>query len=205
MSLRVDLIYDSERRSGSPVTLKSLLRLLSVGVPLVLLGIVGIAFLNMVRLRAEADILEKQWEGIRPQKEQAEAIRNELLTNTRVVDELEQWRNARIGWYGQLVGLMQHTPRTIQLQRLQLLYNMELLDNKTPIRKFTMRLGGRAVGGSAERSVELLRVRLEQAPPFGALSESVTVPQFEADKARGAEKTDRVFTILLVYNGAPFE
>jgi len=205
MNLRVDLILESEQRSGSLLNKKFLLRAVAIVVPLAVLLLIFKEAGRALRLNGELTALTQQWKVIEPKQQQALRFMETYRWNLEIQKELEGWRKSRLDWHTQLVGLMRETPRNIQLQSLRVDQALQMVDNKTPARKFTLALKGKAVGVDAETAVKLLERRLREAPPFAGITTNVQVTQFGADPSKDAKKEDRIFEISCAYRDLKFE
>jgi len=207
MSLRVDLILESEQRSGSLLSPKSLVRIASVVGPTILVLLVGVFVMQMWQLSSRVTLLEGQWESLGGQKKTAERLREQLLTNRKVLDEIGGWRESHIDWHEQLSGLIEVVPPEIELRKLRIGQKLDVLEKNMPARMFSMTLNGRAVGASAESAVETLKVRLQSSAAFATnvAEDGVSVPSYGADVSVGAGKHDRVFTIVSQYEPRKFD
>jgi hypothetical protein len=205
VNLRVDLIESYERRSASALSLRSVLRIGTFALPALLLLGVAVFVFNMIRVKNELNILESQWDALRPRKEQAQALRDTLLANEAILKEMQDWQRARLPVEAQLVGLMEHTPAGIQYRQLRVTHRLQLLNEQAPARFYGLTINGRAEGKLAEQSVQLLRLRLEDAAAFTGRVETVAVTEFGADLGENAQKTDRTFTIQAAYTPIVFE
>jgi hypothetical protein len=207
MSLRVDLILDSEQRSGSLLSPKSLVRIASIVGPAILLVLVAAFVMQMFQLNSKVALLEGQWEDVGGQQQTAENLRGQLLENREMLDEIGGWRESHIDWHEQLSGLIRVVPPEIELRKLRIGQQLDVLEKNMPARTFSMTLNGRAVGAGAEGAVEALKLSLQTAPAFATnvAEDGVSVPSYGADVSAGAGKHDRVFTIVSKYTPRKFD
>ena len=205
MNLRVDLILESEQRSGSPVSAKALLRIVCVLLPALLILAVAGAFRNMKQVTDELASLETQWEEVKPKQIEILSLNQEFQANRRAREELAAWQASRIDWHKQMVALMRVVPRDIQLRRLRANHALHLVEEKTPARVFSMSIEGRAFGEQAEQDVQALRRRLQDRPPLADLIDAVEVTKFAQDPSRDAQKNDRTFKIDCQFTPREFE
>lgn len=207
MNLRVDLILESEQRSASVVNLKSILRIASICVPVILVVFILSAVVKMMALKSEFNMLEGQMENAVAKQEAAAKLREELATNLNVLNELEGWRNSHIDWHKQLLGLQKEVPKEIQLSALKLSQTLDLIESGVAARVFTMVLEGNAVGEDAEYNVYRLKRRLENTQLFSSIIEEdgVKVAKYASNPEKGAHKTDRIFRIECLYQDRKFE
>jgi hypothetical protein len=200
MSMRVDLILQSEQRSASVFTPKMLIRILSFVLPALLLLAVASLVMKVMGLSAEHERLDRDWLKAGPKQEQAIKLTGQLNANRRILDELEGWRKAQMVWHNQLAALPKITPAAVQLTDLNVDQVLEAAEKEKALgRSFTMQLQGRAVGKSADMMVDELENSLKTMSEFAPLIESVEVVSFMADTARGASEDDRLFEIRCKY------
>ncbi|MCE9614996.1 MAG: hypothetical protein K8T26_12010 [Lentisphaerae bacterium] len=204
MNLRVDLILDTEKRSGSLVTSKGALRILSVVVPVILLGILAGQFLIVSQLNQELTGIKLTYDSALPQQEKAKALIAEFQTHRDLQAEFTGWSHSRMAWSEQLQGVMTVVPTNIHLQELTSAQTLQLTNDK-PARLFTLTMRGTAVSSEAEQSVKSLESRLITAPAFTSLTASVTVPVYGANTEPGANRDERVFQIVCQYAQRVFQ
>jgi Tfp pilus assembly protein PilN len=205
MNLRLDLILESERRSGSPVSLKSVGRIAAVVIPVVVVLLLSSAMVTLMRLKAELDELEAAWRDLGPRKEKAAALSTEFQKNRQTIQELNGWKSSHMDCHVRLANLMAAVPPTIQLTNLKLDQSLQSLDNSSVARVFSLALEGRAVGEGSEKNVEAFKQTLAERPVFTNVIGEVKVGQFGADLSKGAEKFDRVFRIECKFRPRKFE
>ena len=205
MNLQVNLILKSEQRSGSPVSLKSVIRVASIAVPVGLLVMLSSAFANVVLLGNELRVLESQWTDARPRMEETARLNKELTVNRKIMKQLQGWKRSHIDWHEQMSMLGDEVPATIQLESLTVSQMLQFLDNKVPARVFVIMLKGKAIGHDAEQAVHLLQRGIEETPAFADLIETIRVIKYGADNAEDAREYDRVFQIECAYRPRRFE
>lgn len=207
MNLRVDLILESEQRSGSIVNLKSTMRIASIVGPIILLFISGSVFTNARRLNTELNMLEGQMEIAGPKQEAAAELKEDLATNLGILNELEGWQKSHMDWNEQLLGLQREVPATIQLDILRISQALQLIDNRIPARVFTLMLKGKAIGEDAEHDVDHLQRRMVKAPIFSSVMEEVEIPPggFRAVIEKDGSKRDRIFQLNCTYQARKFK
>jgi hypothetical protein len=205
MSLRVDLILPSERRSASVINARSLTRLSAVVVPLVLLLLGGQIFMGMMKKQAELSGLEERWFRDEPRQNRAIELTKTVNRNREIQEELAGWRRSRMNWSDQLAELPKWTPKTIQLQSLTISHVLQLIDDRDRARAFTLRIHGKATGPNADQDFDALQHSLETAALFAESIETVDVVDFDADRSMDAVESDRVFRIRCDYNPVRFD
>jgi len=205
MNLRVDLILESEQRSGSWLNPKSLLRMCSILVPVLVVAFLAMNFLAVDKLRRDLEDLQMDWDVTQPQWEKAKTLIDEFQSHREIAKEIQGWRLSRINWTGQLLGLMENVPANIKLDTLSVGHSLRLVDDKKPARAYTLATRGRAVGEDAQESVKALEKALRGAPAFTSVTAEVTVPLFAADTSPDADPEDRVFEIRCAYKEQLFD
>lgn len=206
MNLHVDLILDTEQRSSSVFSVKSLIRFASIVGPIVVVLLVASAVFGFLRLKRQVDDLEVRWKASEPRKLSALRYRQQLAANKKIMKELEGWQAAQLPWHSQLIAVQREIPKTVQLHRMLINQTLQLINNRTPTRSFVMAIDGRALGDTAENDIQSLKSRLEHGRPFvGVVKEGgVEVPVYGADPTPGADKADRIFKIHCIYENKPF-
>lgn len=191
MSLHVNLILDSERRSGSDVSMKFALRagliflgaLLALGISVLVLGARG--------ARRERIAVEGRQKDLEPVYEAVVQIRADLTKLQSLVNLLEGWRTNRLTHSGYLCALQLCVPADIQLTRLTMQDNLHP-GAPEPHRSGNVYLRGRAAGQNADAAVRLLHAALKSRPPFDVLMDAVEVKRFTADVEQ-ADEDVRIF------------
>ncbi len=191
MSLHVNLILSSERRSGSDVSMKFALRagliflgaLLALGISVLVLGARG--------ARRERMAVEGRQKDLEPVYEAVVQTRADLTKLQALVNLLEGWRTNRLAHSGYLRALQACVPVNIQLTRLTMQDNLHA-GAPEPQRSGSVYLRGRAAGQGADAAVRLLHAALKSRPPFDGLMEDVEVKRFAAD-AEQADGDVRIF------------
>ena len=205
MNLRVDLILESEQRSASAVSAKSLMRIGTIVLPVILCLLLAWGALATLKVKADATALEDRYAAAQPRQLRAVEISDQYRENTATQDTLNGWRNSRIDWHEQLIGLAKAVPAEMQILKLQVDHSFQTSDSGIPARVFKLTLNGKAIGLKSEQNVQVLERRLAGNAPFGDAVREVEVPKYGADTSEGAGKYDRVFQIVAYYNEREFE
>ena len=205
--MRVDLILESEQRSASVVNLKSVIRISSVSLPVILLVIVASIAVNMITLNSELKMLEGEVQAIGSKEKTAETLIKGFAVNREIMNELEGWRKSHIDWYEQLLAMQKEVPSEIQLSAMRISHEFDLIDKKIPVRAFTVALEGNTTGERAELNVHRLKRGLEDSPvlSLAVKEKGVEVSRFEAAIGKEASKDDRIFQIECKYRVRRFE
>ena len=219
MNLRVDLILPTEQRSASVVSVKSLIRIAAIVVPLVLLIVIAWVVTSLMQTRGELNRLEAQWDEfgaekawgpkkeLTPQKViDARNIKAELNKTLAIEKSLAGWATSRMLWDEQLKGIRKEIPPAlrIQLTKLTVVSTMGV-SSKTPVRANFLTMMGVAYGDNAETSVQTFQKALLNTSSSAGRVVSVEVPQCVDNKAPGANKSDRFFKIDMQYKPRKFE
>ena len=204
-NLHINLILESEQRSGNVVSLKSCIRVCSIAVPSILLSILITMVLSTVISKSKLRMLEAESQDIEPKREKAVKLIEQLKLNKSVRAELEGWHKSHINWHEQLSALRGEIPGTIQLQNLSVNHILEAAKGKARARMFSMTLSGKATGSRAEKDIHSLSRRLEKADVFAAVIEAAQVTRYGADTTESAVEGDRIFQLDCTYRPRKFE
>ena len=205
MSYRVDLLYESERRSGSVFSIKALIRLVGIIVPAIIITAASVWGADVMRQTNEAKMLESQWTETKPKKDAANALRTEALKTAAIQSELQGWANAHVNWHRCLFNIQRAVPAAIQIESLRVKQALLVVPGKGPSRMFSVTLRGRAKGETSEHSVLDFKRTLAEGEVFGGHVKEVTVPVFGADSSPDADKFDRIFEVHCELNPYPFQ
>jgi len=194
MNVRVDLILKSERRSASPINMRSLSRLATVLVPVALVAVVVVYAVNIATLKSKVRMVERAWEEAEPKRKEALKLRAVAGRNETILQELEKWKQARISWSDHLRALQETVRPSIQMTKLQVLQSVQIMEGGVPARVFTVAIEGIAVGRSAKEDVDHLQRGLRTVEPFDRTGEDVAITHFAAAPGR---RSDRVFSLKI--------
>jgi len=199
MKLHVNLLSDDERRSASPIRIKTLAPLAgTVTAGLIVLWIV-MTVLSISHRRSQLRSDKWKWSRMEADYIAAVQTRSDLHQIEGRLAELSAYQRMRVEWHDVLRKLGGHTPTNIQLTELRVSQSI-ITDAKTPSRAYTLRLQGRTSGPAAEPTVRAFLTDLGSHPDFTNLIASATVPAgaFRGDTSAGATEEDRVFEINCV-------
>lgn len=204
MNLRVDLILDTEKRSGSAVSMKSAIRIAVVFVPICIVVFVLVTLLNISRLTAKAERLEASWADAQEKQTEAVALSGRFSKNRELASEINGWKESHADWHDDLIAMLKIIPETIHLRHLSLEHKIAIIE-RDQAREFTLSISGKAYGPTASADVDALKRRLGSVQPFCDHIEEIRVPIFRQDSDEDAAKTDRIFTIQCVYKPRLFK
>ena len=207
MNLRVDLILESEQRSGSPVSGKGIVRIASLVVPTIIAFIVILGLLNVRAVSSTVKNREREWSRKKIQQEDAVTLRKAVVRNQAVWDEIESWRTTRTDVALLLAALQREVPASVQLVDLTFSDDFAFDEDKGVVRRLKLTINGLADGFKAKDAVEKLTRRLQTLPAFTNSIESAAVPPgaFAADRSPDAPKSRRVFRIECTFYESPLE
>ena len=198
MNLRVDLILDDERRSGSVVSIKSLGRIGSILGPVIVLALILRLVWSAHEMNVDFQAIKDDLEITKPRHAQAIELMETFKQNHAVHEELAGRAKSRLDWNNQILGFMQVVPANVQLRSLRANEKQSLINDRVPALEFTLTMNGIAVNADAEEAVKTFVEYLKSSPPF-ANSISNVVMDGRADASPGAATTDRIFDINCKY------
>jgi hypothetical protein len=193
MNLRVDLILESEQRSGSIINLKSIMRVASIVIPGIIIATICFAGLNSMKLKNKLKNLEQEMEVQGPRQQASIKLRNQLNRNISILEELEGWEAAHMNWRDVLLDIQKEIPDQIQLTALSIDQVLQHV-KKVPARVFKLTLKGKAKGAFSEDNIIKLSDSLKTAKQFSEIIKKVDV-WADIDNSKDADKNDRIFKI----------
>ena len=197
MTMHINLIYEDEQRSASPVSLALALRLSAVVV--VVLAVVGV-FSFYVEYRTLQNTVrrsDEEWNRTEPKYRDALKLRWDLVNQEKILKDILGWRDARVAWGIQLDNLQSAIPSVVQLTELRVSQTVLSLSNNASARVFELRLTGKTSASQSEANVTQFLDVLKQ-PPLNSLIESAQLPP-GAFRQDPLSKTDRIFEIVCNY------
>jgi len=207
MSLSVNLILPSERRSGSKINTKSILRVLGIVLPLVLLVILFQQGLQYFVLQTNLRLQESRWQAAEPRQNYARHQLARLNRNMAISKELTAWRESSPAWDAVLLAIMQSTPTNIQIATLR----MQAIPSPSqppggspPNRRPGFLLEGRVREPNAMQAIETMRDALAAHAMLESALQTADVVNFAADPSDpGSSK--RVFSLRIRLQDLPQE
>jgi hypothetical protein len=202
MNFRINLILDTEKRSTSIISAKGILRICAIVVPVIIIIILATSVLTVINLRHYRDQLVRENAEKADEKAKAAQLKQKLTDATRILEEVRGWKNARLNWHEQLLGIMQYTPTNVTLTKLTLSTQLKLVDNnKTPARIFSLELDGKAKGAGSDEILNNFQLAFKTKPPFGTNVIDIETVKLEGseDLSEGASKDDRIFKLNCTY------
>lgn len=205
MSVSVNLILDDEKRSGSKINVKSVLRIASIAIPLLILMLAMQQSFRYFIIRTNLSILESRWESAKPRQTQASRLLSRANQNGRIMAEIEAWSAGSPAWDTALLALMESTPADLQITALRLQASAaprQVPGGSPPLRRPTALIEGRATEPEAMQSIEALQKNIAGHAAIAQTVSSTDVLNFAADPdAPGTQK--RVFSIRMQFHDIP--
>ncbi len=201
MSLRVDLINSEEQRSGHAISIKSLIRVSSIVLPILIFFAIGRLILNATLTMSELRVMESRWKASEPKQKHALKLMGRLNFNKKTIEELEGWSQARIDWNKQLLAVIESAPPTVQATSLVISKARDTeAPPSPPTRLFKLSIEGKVTGERAMRHVAAFKNNLEAHAVSKERIETVRVANYAADPTPDAGEFDRVFQLECSYH-----
>jgi len=214
MTVRVNLMKEGEFRRQGAVSGAFIVRISTISI--IAFGVL-FGLLAVIRYRiARSDLLASReiWEMREPLYNQIQSMKQDLALERKLQEELGGWERARVDWHAQLLELQKVIPGTMQLRRLSIRGESELIaapvtkskDGKkpeekpagTPTRQYFITLEGKTSGEKAEDVVVSFVRVLGRTGSFQELVESIKLQSLQRDMSASGEQTDRRFSIDIV-------
>jgi hypothetical protein len=193
MNLQVDLMLDTERRSGSSVRRTFIIRLMVFSLPVILLGLFATLIFTYRSSKRDRDFVEQEKTLIDPEYKKVLSLEKELKNVRDIKVAIQGWGNSRLDAYRLLRGLQRAAPPAIQLT--QWIFNEKMEAVGTAFgRTAGIYMKGKVTGEYPEADVQRLCQALKSEPPFPDIMAMVEVKRFAASEALD-EQGGRVFDI----------
>lgn len=193
MNLQVDLMLDTERRSGSTVSQKFVIRLMAIIIPVVLLGLFVVLVATYQASKRDRHIVEQEKMQIDPEYKKVMSLGKELKDVQNLKASIQGWGDSRLDAYRLLRGLQRAAPPTIQLT--QWVFNEKVEAVGTAFgRTAGIYMKGKVSGEHTEADVQRLYQALKSKAPFSDIMAEVEVKRFAASEAVN-DQENRVFDI----------
>ncbi|MDD5678258.1 MAG: hypothetical protein PHW60_09770 [Kiritimatiellae bacterium] len=193
MNLQVDFLLDSERRSGSTVSRKFVVRLAAVVIPVILLGLFAALVTTYQASKNDLGLVEQEKKQIDPEHKKVVNLEKELKGARDLKAAIQGWSDSRIDAYRLLRGLQRAAPPNIQLTQWVFSEKTELVGGVFG-RTAGIYMKGKVAGERPEADVQRLYQALKSEPPFPDIMAEVAVKRFAASEGL-AEPGGRVFDI----------
>ena len=179
MNFQVNVILDSELRSGSSISQKFVIRLVAVVVPSIFLILLILLAFKTRSTRKNRLRAEYNKNGIKSSYNIVLKMQNELRDHRNMIQDIEGWRVSRSVWHQTLRYLPEIVPANVQLTRLMVSEKFESVDG-VPSRIVRMYIKGKVIGENSEKDVKQFKRALEGSPLFRPIIDSVEVRRFVA-------------------------
>lgn len=189
MNLQVNLILDTERRSGSNISRKFIIQIAASLAPVLLLMVIlGMIFSCRSSARELAN-RKLQWASTEQTLKDVEKLEADKKAIQAVAADIEGWKQTRFEGHALLWSLPAVIPETVQLTQLTLTENFETQEKKL-MRLGELYLQGKVGGETPEDDVKRLSAALKDAPRLKAYIEEVNVASYrdleDQDKTKNA-------------------
>lgn len=193
MNLQVDFMLDTERRSGSSVSQKFVIRLTAVIIPVILLSLFAVLVITCQASKRDRNIVEREKIQIDPEYKKVMNLEKELNSAQDLKKAIQGWSDSRLDAYRLLRGLQHATPLSIQLT--QWVFNEIVGKVGTTFgRTGGIYMKGKVVGESPEADVQRLYQALKSEPPLADIMAQVEVKRFAASDVL-TDQDSRIFDI----------
>ena len=193
MNLQVDFMFDTERRSGSSVSQKFIIRLAAFIIPVIVLGLFVVLIVTYQSSKHARNVVEQEKIQVDPEYRKVVNLEKEFKSVRDLKTAIQGWGDSRLDAYRLLRGLQSAVPRNIQLTHWVLNEKVEKVGTVFG-RTAGIYMKGKVVGKRPEADVQRLYQALKSEPPFPDIMEQVEVKRFAASEALD-EQSGRVFDI----------
>ena len=196
MNLQVDFMLDTERRSGSTVSQKFVIRLAAFIVPVIVLGLFVVLIVTYQSSKSDRNLVEQEKIQIDPKYKKVLDLEKEYNSVRDLKAAIQGWGDSRLDAYRLLRGLQRAVPQTIQLTQWVLNEKVETVGTVFG-RTVGIYMKGKVAGERPEADVQRLYQALKNEPPFPDIMAQVEVKRFAASESLD-EQGGRVFDIECV-------
>lgn len=193
MNLQVDFMLDTERRSGSTVSRKFVIRLAAFIIPVIVLGLLVVLIVTYRSSKRDRNVVEQEKIQIDPEYKKVLSLEKEFKNVRDLKAAIQGWSDSRLDTYRLLRGLQRAAPQTIQLTQFGFNEKVEAVGAVFG-RTAGIYMKGKVVGEHPETDVRFLYQALKSESPFSNLMAQVEVKRFAASEALD-EQGGRVFDI----------
>ena len=193
MNLQVDFMLDTERRSGSTVSQKFVIRLAAFIIPVIVLGLFMVLIFTYQSSKRDRNLVEQEKIQIDPEYKKVMSLEKEYNNVRDLKTAIQGWSDSRLDAYRLLRGLQRAAPLSIQLTHWVLNEKVEAVGTVFG-RTAVIYIKGKVAGEYPEADVQHLYQALKSEPPFPDIMEQVEVKRFAASEALD-EQGGRIFDI----------
>jgi len=219
MNLRVNLIFEHERRDCRVVTFRFIAGLGGSLAALALATILGGALVSARRQAASVETEQWAWDRVQETYAQSKALSARRRQAETFFADLQVWSEARREWHETLSALAAAVPGTLQLTEIRLTRTTVIPPAPVPkVRRpgekkpppppppppphlaTDLQLTGRTSSPTANADVACLRDAFASHPLSNGVSSAVIPPgAFRQDPSPRAAPADRIFEIVCTY------
>ena len=193
MNFQVNVILDSELRTGSSISPKFVIRLVAVVVPSIFLLLFILLAFKVRSTRQDRILAERNKNGIKSSYNTVHKMQREFLGYRNIIQDMEGWRTSRTAWHQILGHIQKVVPTDMQLTRLMASEKLESVDG-VPSRTIRMYIKGKVIGENSQKDVKQFKQALEGSPLFKPIIRHVEVKRFMAPENL-KESNMRVFDV----------
>ncbi len=195
MNLQINFIQPAELRSASIVSLKSLVKIASVMLPLIVIILIVLAYVGYAEQKSSLGLLEDTWKSTEARQQRAQALGLQLEERKSALEELKGWSQSRPDWYAMMGTLSSVVPPVVQLKVLQARQALEVGEDGYPQRTLRIVMNGRCEGPDAEDVVEMFRRSIAVDSQMSDAIRAAQVAAFREDTETGSTPDDRTFQV----------
>ncbi len=174
MNLQLNLILESEKRSGSNISRKFIIRIAAISVPVIILGI-------MLPLFFASRQAQQNLAAAKDEKNQLNAVhvvvvesQNKLASYERLLREVDGWRKSRMDWYEMLTELQMLTPSNVQFTRLMINEGIKEVDS-VPARDLLLMMKGKIAGRNPREDIQRFNRGIRESHILSDLMSNVDI------------------------------
>jgi len=200
MNLHINFIRPAEIRSASMVSVRAVMIMTGVFVPLVILLAIANAYISYAEKRSALQLAESIWNDTEKQKLFAVELNNELKILRGSMAELTGWRDSRLELNRVMLDIQNIVPPEIQLKVMQLSQSLELDEKFLTYRKIKLTLNGRCEGPEAEARVKMFDDSIKNSSSLRSWIKPGKTVFAQADTDPASDEADRAFQVDLELN-----
>jgi len=205
MSIRVNLLLESEMRRVGIANRQSVIRVSCVAAAAMVVAVAVLVISGRIGLHADLSRLRSLWENNEPGYEEIQKLQSRLESSRKLIAELAGWEESRIKWRQPLTELQTVVPPSIQLTKLNIVgstYSSETSGKKagaSVMRSFKLTLDGRIAGEMGDEVVVRFLEDLRRTKAFRDLLVSVKLQKLQRDRLGAGPEAVRVFSLEGVF------
>jgi hypothetical protein len=197
MNYNINLLKDNEKRSVAVLSIRSVTRISTILVPVIIVFVIGIYFLNYLNLKQELNGKQTEWSELKNREKTADDIAADSDLSTEILRELEDWKSKEVQLHGVLIHLMVETPEDLYLKTLNIQRTLKLTEQQLLSSSYNISIKGIIDGDDAQSRVVNYKTMLETSMGLKDFIETVTVAQYDENLNTEDDLKDKVFTISI--------